>query len=140
MKLMILHLKFFIILQWSAVKLDLMLATRKLKLLDLNMVMLKSWVMPLKQLWSNFSNLLKMFKKLELFILSVNPKMGLIQKCLLTQLINTLFLSRDNKDLIIIMSVILKELLKKYGNIAIECYMKENTKQLTLNKEKNLML
>jgi hypothetical protein len=117
-----------------------MLATRKSKLLDLNMVMLKSWVMPLKQLWSNFSNLLKMFKKLELFILSVNPKMDLIQKCLLTQLINTLSLSRDNKDLIIIMSVILKELLKKYGNIAIECYMKENTKQLTLNKERNLML
>jgi hypothetical protein len=37
------------------------------------------------------------------------------------------------------MSAILKEPLKKYGNIAIEYYMKENTKQLTLNKEKNLM-
>lgn len=95
--------------------------------------------MPLKQLWLNFINLFKIFKKLELFTHSVNPRMGLIQKCHLTQLINTLFLSLDNKDLTIIMSVILKEPLKKYGNIAIEYYMKENTKQLTLNKEKNLM-
>jgi hypothetical protein len=95
--------------------------------------------MPLKQLWSNFINLFKIFKKLELFTHSVNPRMGQIQKCHLTQLINTLFLSLDNKDLTIIMSAILKEPLKKYGNIAIEYYMKENTKQLTLNKEKNLM-
>jgi len=69
-----------------------------------------------------------MFKKLELFIHTENPKMDK-QKCHSTQQTNTLYQLQDKKDLTITTSVILKELHKKFGNIATEYYMKENTKQ-----------
>jgi hypothetical protein len=80
-----------------------------------------------------------MFKRQELYIRLEDQKMDQKLKCPLTQLINMPFQSRDNKAQTTIMSVILKELQKRYGNIAIECYMKENTKQSMPNKGKTLM-
>ncbi len=66
--------------------------------------------------------------------------MDLNQKCHSTQLTNMLYLLLDNKALITIMLLILKVLLKKFGNIVEEFYMKENINLLMLNKTKNSKL
>lgn len=102
--------------------------------------MLQLWEMLLRLPWSNSINLSRKLHILEDFILLENVKINQIQKCLLTQPTNMLFLLLDKKDLITHMLLILKEPLKKYGNFAEEYCMKENTKQLIMKKRKNSKL
>lgn len=99
--------------------------------------MLQFLVMPPKLLWLNFISQLKTFKKQDRYILSEKQKIINNLKCLLTLQTNMLCLLLDNKDLIIIMLPISKELLKKFGNIVEEYSMKENIKILIHNKIKN---
>jgi len=124
----ILHSKSYITLLWSAPKLDLMSLNNKLEPQDSNILMLQLLVMPQKQLWLNFISQLKTFKKQDLYILMEKQKIINNLKCPLTLQINMLYLLLDNKDLIIIMLLISKEPLKKFGNIAEEYSMKENIK------------
>jgi hypothetical protein len=100
----------------------------KLEPQDSNILMLQLLVMPQKQLWLNFISQLKTFKKQDLYILMEKQKIINNLKCPLTLQINMLYLLLDNKDLIIIMLLISKEPLKKFGNIAEEYSMKENIK------------
>jgi len=60
-------------------------------------------------------------------------------RCLSIPLINMLCQLYNKKDLIIIMSVILKEHHKKFGNIVEEFFTKENIRQLAHKREKILI-
>jgi|JI61114C2RNA_FD_contig_41_4552227_length_3635_multi_6_in_0_out_0_3 hypothetical protein len=104
------------------------------------MLMLQSWVMPLKLHWLNSINQSKTLLKQELCIQWEEAKMALNQKCLSTQLTNMPFLLSGNKVPITIMSPILKVPHKKYGNIVAESFLKENTEQSMLKKTKNSKL
>lgn len=57
-------------------------------------------------------------------------------RCLSTQQTNTLYQLLSKKILTIIMSAILREPQKKSGNIVVEFFIKENTKQLVPNKDR----
>lgn len=57
-------------------------------------------------------------------------------RCLSTQQTNTLYQLLSKKVLTIIMSAILREPQKKSGNIVVEFFIKENTKQLVPNKDR----
>jgi len=93
-----------------------------------------------KLLWLNFINLLKKSQKQELYILLENVKTDHNQKCHSTQQINMLYQLLSNKVLIIIGFVILKELLKKFGNSVEEFLWKENIKLSPKIKKKDLKM
>lgn len=133
----ILHSKSYITLLWYVPKLDLMSLNNNWGPQDSNILMLQLSVMPPKQLWLNFTSRLKTFKKQDLYILMEEQKRINNLKCPLTLQINMLCLLLDNKDLITIMLLISKELLKKFGNIVEEYSMKENIKISIHNKIKN---
>lgn len=117
-----------------------MLLNNKSELQDSNILTLQSWVMPLKPLWLNSINQLKISLKLDHCIHLVKIKMVLNQKCLSTQPTNMLFLSSDNKVPITTMLLISRVLQKKSGNIVEESFIKENIKLLMLKKTKSSKL
>ncbi len=134
------HSRFCTTLLWSVHKPSSTWANNNPEDQDSSTLKPQSWVMPRKLPWSSFINHSRTSTRPELFTHTERIKTAQTQRCPSTQPTSMLCQLSDNKVLITIMLLTLRVPQKRFGNIAEESCIKENTNLLMLRKTRSSRL